>query len=92
MQYLKFPDETTARDVTGWWSENTGWLAPTKKLQFAVRGTLYNSDGVYDDETGECLNPPTAREGYHIDVIYGDIPVAAQEYVVTPLNPDFVLA
>ncbi|WP_276851024.1 hypothetical protein [Enterobacter oligotrophicus] len=91
MQYLKFPDEATARATTGWWSDDS-WIQPSPRLQIAVRGVLYNSDGIYDNETGACLTPPTAREGFHIDVLYGDVPQAAQVYIVTPKKPDFVLA
>ncbi|HEB4902547.1 hypothetical protein ACLET0_14415 [Escherichia coli] len=91
MIYLVFPDEATAKK-SGWWSKESGWVAPTPTLQIAVRGVLYNDDGVYDDETGECITPPTPRPGFHIDVIYGDIPAEAQQYIVAPEKPDFVLA
>ncbi|QCT21770.1 hypothetical protein FEM41_19985 [Jejubacter calystegiae] len=92
MRYLQFPDEPTAKKSTGWWSKKSGWIAPTPALQIAVRGVLYNDDGVYDETTGECITPPTQRPGFHVDVIYGDIPAAAQRYIVVPDDPDFVLA
>lgn len=72
MKYLAFPDEATAKKSTGWWSKKAGRAAPTPQLQIAARGVLYNDDGVYDDETGECITPPTQQPGFHIDVIYGD--------------------
>lgn len=92
MIYLVFPDEATAKKLTGWWSKKYGWAAPTPELQIAVRGVLYNNDGVYDDDTSECITPPTPRPGFSVDVIYGDIPPAAQRYIVEPAAPDFVLA
>ncbi len=41
MQYLKFPDESSAQKLTGWWSNNTGWPHPRSELQIAVRGTSH---------------------------------------------------
>lgn len=91
LTYLCFPDEKTAQAVTGWWSNEAGWAAPTKSLQFAVRGTLYNDDGEYDAD-GNVTKEPTQQAGFFIDVIYGDIPEAARHYIVTPSNPKYVLA
>jgi hypothetical protein len=92
MQYLKFPDEATAKKSTGWWTKKSGWAAPTPTLQIAVRGVLYNNDGEYDPETGDVIREPTQRDGFFIDVIYGDIPQAARQYIIAPDHPDFVLA
>lgn len=91
MKYLQFPDEKTARSVTGWWSKKAGWITPSPELQIAVRGVLYNDDGEYDS-VGNTTKEPTALPGFHVDVIYGEIPEAAQQYIVTPSDPDFVLA
>lgn len=92
MQYLKFPDEATAKSATGWWSKKAGWVAPTPELQIAVRGIVYNNDGVYDTETGECITPPTMLDGFYIDVLYGEILATAQPFIITPSKPSFVLA
>lgn len=92
MQYLRFPDEATAKSVTGWWSKKAGWLTPSPSLQIAVRGVLYNNDGEYDAETGETIKEPSRKDGFYIDVIKGAIPVDAQKYIIKPDNPDFVLA
>ncbi len=91
LTYLRFPDEATARAATGWWSEGAGWAVPTKSIQFSVRGALYNSDGEYD-EAGNVIKEPTLKDGYHIDVIYGLIPEAAQKFIINPSTPEYVLA
>ncbi|MEP9180089.1 hypothetical protein ABKT77_15130 [Enterobacter cloacae] len=91
MKYLQFPDEKTARSATGWWSKEAGWIIPSPELQIAVRGVLYNSDGEYD-EAGNVIKEPTLKDGYHIDVIYGLIPEAAQKFIINPSTPEYVLA
>ncbi|EFA4476337.1 hypothetical protein [Escherichia coli] len=91
LTYLRFPDEATARAATGWWSEGAGWIEPTPQLQIAVRGVLYNNDGEYAED-GTIITEPTAKPGFHIDVINGDIPEPSRQYIVTPDNPEFVLA
>lgn len=37
----------------------------------SVIGTIYNDDGVYDDE-GNMVIPPTAKEGWHVNVRASD--------------------
>ncbi|KLQ27233.1 hypothetical protein [Enterobacter hormaechei] len=92
MIYLQFPDEATAKSSTGWWTKKSGWEAPTPELQIAVRGVLLNNDGEYDPLTTEVIKEPSKRDGFFVDVIYGDIPAEAQQYIITPAHPDFVLA
>lgn len=92
MTNLVFSDETTARTVTGWWSKKSGWVAPTPALQISVRGTLYNDDAEFDTETGRVIKEPSKKDGFFIDVLYGEIPVDAQRYIVSPDHPLFVLA
>ncbi|HAZ7413386.1 hypothetical protein RSW05_11710 [Escherichia coli] len=91
MIYLQFPDEATARTASGWWLKKSGWPAPTPELQIAVRGELYNDDGEYDN-AGGVIKEPSTKDGFFIDVIYGDIPADARIFIVTPSHPDFVLA
>lgn len=91
IKYLCFPDEFTARKTTGWWSKKSGWIAPTPQLQIAVRGVLYSDDGEYDAD-GNVIKEPTLKDGYHIDVIYGLIPEAAQKFIINPSTPEYVLA
>lgn len=92
MQYLRFPDEATAKKLTGWWSKKAGWTDPSSSLQIVVRGTLYNDDGEYDPDTRKTIKEPSKRDCFFIDVIYGDIPAEAQQFIVTPEHPNFVLA
>ncbi|WP_407211905.1 hypothetical protein [Enterobacter hormaechei] len=92
MIYLRFLDESAAKNATGWWSKEAGWITPSPELQIAVRGVLSNDDGEYNPNTGEVIQEPTVQPGYHIDVIYGAIPEEAQQFIVTPSDPDFVLA
>lgn len=35
----------------------------------AVLGTIYNNDGEYDPETGDVITPPTAKSGWHVNVL-----------------------
>lgn len=90
MRYLRFPDERTAIKCCPEWLVNGDWIQPTLRTEIAVRGTLYNDDGVYDDE-GNTVTPPTVKDGFFIDVIRGVIPKAAQQYLINPATPDFVL-
>ncbi len=92
MTHLVFPSETVARSATGWWSKKTGWPPPSLTLQISVRGVLYNDDAELDTETGKVSKEPSKRDGFFIDVIYGDIPAEAQGYIVSPNHPLFVLA
>ncbi|MEF4449919.1 hypothetical protein U9Z59_01050 [Escherichia coli] len=91
MIYLQFPDEATAKSTTGWWSKSAGWASPTPELQIAVRGVLYSDDGEYDADEN-VIKEPTLKDGYHIDVIYGLIPEAAQKFIINPSTPEYVLA
>ncbi|WP_228723059.1 hypothetical protein [Limnobaculum xujianqingii] len=90
MRYLRFPDERTAIKCCPEWLDGDNWIQPTLRIEIAVRGTLYNNDGEYD-EKGNTIKEPTKKVGFFIDVIRGEIPTAAQQYLVNPATPDFVL-
>lgn len=89
--YLKFPDEQTAIKCCPEWRTGKRWIQPTLRTEIAVRGTLYNDDGEYDED-GSTIKQPTPKVGFFIDVIRGEIPEAARQYVVHPATPDFVLS
>ncbi|MEO3293102.1 hypothetical protein ABHD31_08105 [Enterobacter cloacae] len=91
LTFLHFPDESTAKKATGWWSKSKGWVMPTTSLQIAVRGVLYNDDGEYAED-GTVIKEPTVKQGFFIDVLYGEIPEKARGYIVTPVDPEFILA
>ena len=54
-------------------------------------GIIYNNDGVYNEETGEVITPPTQMEGWHVNII-GELPPELNEYLVTPSTPYRVFA
>ncbi|WP_228723052.1 hypothetical protein [Limnobaculum xujianqingii] len=91
MRYLRFPDERTAIKCCPEWFTAGNWTQPTLRIEIAVRGTLYNDDGEYD-EKGNTIKEPTKKVGFFIDVIRGDVPEAAKEYIVSPTTPDYILA
>ena len=53
-------------------------------------GTLYNDDGVYDEE-GDEVSAPTAMTGFHVNYL-GDLPEGWGAYEVTPEQPKRVFA
>jgi hypothetical protein len=55
-----------------------------------VIGTLYNDDGVYDEE-GEVVTAPTAMTGFHVNFL-GTLPEGWDAYEVTPEQPQRVFA
>jgi len=58
-----------------------------------IIGTIYNNDGVYDEESGEVVTPPTAMEGYHVNLILKEkIPTSLKTYIVYPNLPYRVFA
>jgi hypothetical protein len=58
-----------------------------------IIGTIYNNDGVYDEESGEVVTPPTAMEGYHINIILKEsLPQILKSYLVSPKRPYRVFA
>ena len=50
-------------------------------------GTIWNDDGVYDEETGEVITPPTPMAGYHVNYKCDELPASLTVYEVTPENP-----
>ena len=58
-----------------------------------IIGTIYNNDGVYNEETGEVITPPTAMEGYHVNLILKtQFPYDLRFYLVYPRRPYRVFA
>ena len=49
-------------------------------------GTIYNDDGVYNQETGEVITPPTPMDGWHVnfktdkDIDWSGFPVHPQTH------------
>ena len=68
------------------YEDQTTWSYYTHEHSCDVVGIIYNNDGVYDEETGEVVTPPTAMEGFHVNYI-GNFPQDLQQYLVTPTSP-----
>lgn len=76
--YLKFKDEAEAISVL---YRTEGAVEANEELgieakegyqvpnfaNISVIGTIYNDDGLYDEE-GNMVTPPTAKEGWHVNV------------------------
>ena len=71
-QFLRFPDEAAWREAAkeiGILTEVDGedrWMFYTMNWAVDVIGTIYNDDGVYDEEGNE-ITPPTAVDGFHVN-------------------------
>jgi len=70
------------------------WYSITDQVgDIDIVGDIWNDDGVYDEETGETITPPTKKDGYHINIILqGNLPEELQEFVVSPQHPYRVFA
>lgn len=59
-----------------------------------VVGVIYNDDAVFDEE-GEITSPPTAKDGWHVNVRvrgYDTFPEVLNTYIVEPQTPSRVFA
>ena len=59
-----------------------------------VVGVIYNDDAVFDEE-GEMTSPPTAKDGWHVNVrVRGcdTFPEVLNNYIVEPQTPSRVFA
>ena len=89
--FLKFPDETVAQSCLadagiyvepignnpGYYKQaDIGWA-------FDPIGTI-TEGGVYDQETGEELVPPTVLDGWHANYIGDSIPQEMASFVLNP--------
>jgi len=89
--YLKFPDEETAQAAL----EAAGiYLAPAgnnpgryKQAElgwaFDPIGTI-TEGGLWDQETGEELEPPTPIPGWHANYIGAALPAELEDYLLSP--------
>lgn len=91
--FLRFPDEATAQvalndagiyiapsgDNPGYYkTADIGWA-------FDLIGTI-TKGGVWDQETGEELEPPVVLDGWHANYI-GPLPSGLDSYLVFPKAP-----
>ena len=76
--YLRFPDEATAKNAMAMFYGDDAWNVASLAHTLDPLGTLYGDDGY-------------PLDGWHLNFI-GDLPEAAQSYVLTPTNPRVVFA
>jgi len=99
--FFRFTDEAawvTAAKAAGFYVtvtddegvESEVLQAYTANHAIDVIGTLYNDDGVYDEE-GEEVTAPTAMAGFHVNYL-GDLPEGWDAFEVTPEQPKRVFA
>ncbi len=60
------------------------WTLFTHDHSISVLGTIYNEDGVYDEETGEIVTPPTAKDGWHVNWKAATFPAGIRAFEVMP--------
>lgn len=89
--FLKFPDEAVAKSCladTGIYVEpignNPGYYKQAEVgWAFDPIGTI-TEGGVYDQETGDELVPPTVLDGWHANYIGDSIPPEMASFVLDP--------
>jgi hypothetical protein len=58
-----------------------------------IVGEIWNDDGVYDKETFELIDPPTKKDGWHVNIILeGELPEELKKFAVIPKKPYRVFA
>lgn len=67
----------------------TQWVWDMQSRTHAIDniGTIWNDDGVYNNETLEVITPPTPMAGYHVNYKCDELPASLTVYEVTPENP-----
>ena len=96
--FFRFTDEAAwvaAAKAAGFYvtdpeTESEVLQAYTAERAIDVIGTLYNDDGVYDEE-GDEVSAPTAMTGFHVNYL-GDLPEGWDVYEVTPEQPKRIFA
>ena len=99
--FFRFTDEAawiTAAKAAGFYTtvtdeegvESEVLQAYTADHAIDVIGTLYNDDGVYNDD-GEVVTPATAMAGFHVNYL-GSLPDGWEQYEVTPVSPYRIFA
>lgn len=92
--FLRFTDETaaqTALETAGIYvapiGNNPGYYKQAEiGWAFDPIGTITRG-GVWDQETGEELVPPTVLPGWHANYAGETLPQELSQYTVTPTNP-----
>lgn len=83
--FLRFPDETTAKSVMADYIDVDGnWKEASLTHALDPVGTIY-TPGTYDS-SGNQLTAPVAQTGWHVNFV-GTLPSGADQYKITPLTP-----
>ena len=88
--YVNYPvesDEEVAEGEEPVMVDNWQWDIQSRTHAIDNIGTIWNDDGVYDEETGEVITPPTPMAGYHVNYKCDELPASLTVYEVTPENP-----
>ena len=83
VQPEKTPEDPNPAPVEQWNHYTTEWAID-------VVGTIYNDDGVYDENTGEVITPPTPVDGFHVNAKWQDtmtFPSNFTDRAVHPFTP-----
>ena len=67
------------------------YICYTHDHSMDIIGVIYNKDGVYDEETGEVITPPTPMAGWHVN-FKGTLPDGWDANLVTPTTPYRIFA
>ena len=62
------------------------WSYYTHEWAVDEVGIIYNDDGIYNQETGEVITPPTPMEGWHVNVKSAE-DIDWSGFTVTPETP-----
>lgn len=62
------------------------WNYFTHDYSISDIGILYNDDGVYNEETGETITAPTAKDGWHVNWKAASFPANIRDYEIMPVN------
>jgi hypothetical protein len=96
--YLRFPDEPTgmaALEAAGFTTVDdsgaTIVITATHTWALDVIGTI-SRGGVWDQQTGAELVPPTILPGWHANYAADTLPPELEQYLVQPRNPVRVFA
>ena len=84
---FRWPDEATgmaALDAAGLLTEDGKYITASHTHSLDVIGTI-TKGGEWDEE-GNCLEPPTTVDGWHLNY-NGDLPDGWEDYAVYPANP-----
>ncbi len=93
--YLKFTDEAEAADQLAAYrftDEDGAEQWKTASLTHALDVVGAIAVGGKWDEEGNEIEAPTVLDGYHVNLMIGELPAELAPYIVTPTTPSRVFA